>query len=167
MKTNFFIVAGTSVLSIAATLLVVYFYPLSSTQPFRFRPAVYSVGDTIIQDGLSFRVIEVTRTNGSAQLPAPSGSTYLVTKVVIGNNSGQPVQMIPLLHFHAKDDQGRVFDVTPNPSNSAQLSGLLVDGDTLQEEVSFLIPADARGMHFLYEPGIGDQRVIRIALENV
>ena len=167
MKTNLFIVMGTSALSIAITLLIVYFFPLSMTQPFRFRPAQYSVGDTIVHEGLSFRVIEATRTNGSAQLPAPTGSTYLVTKVVIGNNTGQDVQMIPLLHFHAKDEQGRVYDVTANPSNSTQLSGLLADGDTLQEEVSFLIPADARQLHFLYEPGIKDQRVIRIALETV
>lgn len=149
----------------ALTLLIVYIFPLTPKQAFRFRPSTIQIGTSVTAAGLTFRVIDTHRTDGSEQLPAPAGSQYLVTKVFIGNNTAEAIQVIPLLHFYAKDDQGRVYNVTANPSGSTQLSGALVDGDSLQEEISFLIPADARGLHLYYEPGLSQQRIIRVALE--
>ncbi len=117
-------------------------------------------------DRVALRALDAKRTPGASPIVAPADHVYLVTTVFLGNNTGHTIQVIPLLHFHAKDDRGRVYDVTTNPSGSTQLSGPLLDGDSLQEELSFLIPSDARGLHLIFEPGIETPSVARIALER-
>jgi hypothetical protein len=154
-----------AITAVGCTILVTMFLPTGLTSHFQYRRPETKVGDTLIIEDISLRVLQVERIPGQAPVTAPAGFEYLVATVFIGNGTSHDIQIAPLLNFHLKDTAGRVFEITANPNATAQLSGPLVSGDSLQEEISFLVPTDARGLVLLYEPGQSGQQVARILLE--
>ena len=122
-------------------------------------PGVTPQGMTVATDGVELRV-EGHRTDmGQEPLVPTPGNIYHVVTVHLANHRHEPVQIIPLLHFRLKDQDGRVYDVQSIPSLPTQVAGPLLPGDILQEDLAFETPNTVSQLTLYYEPGIEAQDV--------
>ena len=102
----------------------------------------------------------------SSTTSTPSGSVYQVVTVRVKNIHAKNFQIIPLLQFHLRDEQGSVYPITVYPSANSQWSGPLEVGDTLREDLAFLVPASAKHFTLYFEPGVSGQAIGQIALHR-
>lgn len=155
-----------AVFSFSIATAIHFYFPVTASRLFTWQAPAHSIGDTTVTNDVTFRVVKVERTSGPKEFSAPAGQEFLVATIFLGNGTTGELQVSPLLQFHVKDSQGRVYTVTANPNQSAQLSGPLVAGDSLQQEISFLVPTTEQDFVLLYEPGVRDQAVVRISLSS-
>ena len=127
-------------------------------------PGVTPQGMVVTTDGVLLNVLRHRIDHGQEPfLPAP-GHVFQVVTIELTNHRSESVQIIPLLHFRLKDQDGRVYDVQSIANLPTQAAGPLLSGDRLQEDIAFEVPSATRQLTLYYEPGIEAQHVARIRL---
>lgn len=127
-------------------------------------PGVTPQGMSVTTDGVIINVLGHRTDLGQAPLVPAAGHVFQVVTIELTNHRSESVQIIPLLHFRLKDEDGRVYDVQSIANLPTQAAGPLLPGDRLQEDIAFEIPNDTRQLTLYYEPGIEAQHVARIRL---
>jgi hypothetical protein len=74
------------------------------------------------------------------------------------------MEMIPLLYFYIKDGAGNVYHPTAAPIMTDQLTGPLLPGETVREEIGFEVPQNIDHPVLYFERGTPGHPVIAVDL---
>lgn len=112
------------------------------------------IGVKIIHPTVAFTVHGVRKdTTGAGPLTPRKDSQFIIVDLSIENLASTSLDIAPILNFHMKDDAGWVYNSVAVPSTHEMLSGAILPGDTLREEVGFEVATSATGLRLYYEPG--------------
>ena len=130
-------------------------------------PHQFLLGERIAQGAVAFTVHKVrTDDEGVAPFTPLPGDRFVITELTIENIGTTTIDVIPLFNVHIKDALGYVYSVVAVPSEKDMLSGPLIAGDTLREEVGFEVRKDAQMLKLYYEPGDKKSGIIIVGLEQ-
>ena len=125
----------------------------------------HALGETVVLDQMALTVESVRiDATGAGPLAPHAGNIFVVSTITIENRSGQQVEFIPLLQFYLKDRAGNVYNATPVPSNSNELTGPILPHDKLREELGFEVAKNASGLTLYFSPGLSDNAIVAVAL---
>jgi hypothetical protein len=124
-------------------------------------------GENIETDGVtltmeSFRV----DTKGVPGLAPSSGNEFIMPMVDITNHTNADLEMIPILYFSIKDADGNVYHPTAVPLMTDQLTGPILPGEKVREEIGFEIPLNSKDPALYFERGTPNHPVVAIDLVN-
>jgi hypothetical protein len=125
-------------------------------------PQMVKIGERAHEAGLALTVSSVrTDDVGAPPFSPREGYRFVVADVTIENLATSSIDISPLLDFHVKDSEGNVYNVAVVPSEKEMLSGTLLPGDSLREEIGFEIKNNKHGLRLYYESGrMSDQIVV-------
>ncbi len=136
---------------------------VGTTSTASFTP--HALGETVVLDQMALTVESVrVDATGAGPLAPHTGNIFVVSTITIENRSGQQVEFIPLLQFYLKDRAGNVYNATPVPSNSNELTGPILPHDKLREELGFEVAKNASGLTLYFSPGLSDNAIVAVAL---
>jgi len=125
----------------------------------------FAVGDTIETDGVAVSVdsfrYDVKGYPGFTPMP---GYQFLIPTVTITNHLATNLEMIPLVYFYIKDSAGNVYDVTAVPITTDQLTGPILPGEKVREELGFEVPVGIDHLALYFERGTVGHPVVAIDL---
>ena len=128
-------------------------------------PVHYAVGDTIQTDSIALKVesfrFDLKGVPGFAPMP---GYQFLMPMVTIANRTNTNFELIPLLFFYIKDSKGNVYHPTAAPIVTDQLTGPILPGEKVREELGFEVPVGTRNPALYFERGTAGHPVIVIDL---
>lgn len=127
--------------------------------------AHYAVGDTILTDGVAVGVESVRAdTKGYPGFTPMPGYQFLIPMVDITNHLATNLELIPLLYFYIKDKEGNVYHSTAVPTNTDQLTGPILPGEKVREEIGFEVPQNIDHPALYFERGTIGHPVVAIDL---
>lgn len=130
-------------------------------------PHQYPTGMRIVQGTVALTVHGVrTDDVGIPPFTPFPEDRFVITELTIENLGSTTIDIIPLFNLHIKDALGYVYSVVAVPSEKDMLSGPLVAGDTLREEVGFEVKKNASGLKLYFEPGDKKSGMIIVGLPN-
>lgn len=97
-------------------------------------------GKAITSGSSTITVQKVERKPGTKHFAAPSGYEYLVVTLRVRNNSEKPFNIAPSMDTYVKTTSGKVSYLTPYELASPFHSGLLLPGESVAGELSYLVP---------------------------
>lgn len=103
---------------------------------------------------------------GAGPLTPPQGMKFVVADLTVENISTSSIQIIPLLNFYLKDEAGHVYRNSAVISSHEMLSGEILPGDKLREEIGFAVPKDDQRWWLYYEPGMAGAQTFVVELNN-
>jgi hypothetical protein len=137
----------------------------ATTDTFASTSAHHAIGETITIDEIAFAVqsfrIDAKGVPGLAPMP---GYEFFIPTVTITNNTGATFEMIPLLYFYIKDPEGDVYRPTAAPIMTDQLTGPLLPGETVREEIGFEVPLGIDRPALYFERGTSGHPVVAVDL---
>ena len=127
--------------------------------------AIYSVGDEI-QTGLSTLIIHGSKidTNKNDLIKPKEGFHFVLVDFTLINTSEKSIELVPLIHFHLRDSEGRVYQVAAVASETDMWSGVLLAHDKIRENIGFEVRTDAVGLTLYFETGTPKREIARIKL---
>jgi hypothetical protein len=133
--------------------------------PVAISSAHFAVGDTIEADGVAVSVenfrYDTTGYPGFTPMP---GYEFLIPTVDITNDLATNLELIPLVYFYVKDSAGNVYHVTAVPTATDQLTGPILPGEKVREEIGFEVPLGIDHPALYFERGTVGHPVIAIDL---
>lgn len=123
------------------------------------------MGDIVSSDGItltaeSFR----SDTKGFPGFAPMQDYQFLMPMIDITNHTNVSMEVIPLLYFYIKDNAGNVYHPTAAPIMTDQLTGPLLPGETVREEIGFEVPLGIDHPTLYFERGTPNHPVIAIDL---
>jgi hypothetical protein len=130
--------------------------PVAPTVPGAQPPAVCSIGQPCVLDGLTLTVNSATTTDTVDGLAAPpAGFTYLVLNVSIALAGQDQVPYSPN-YFVVRTADGYQTSFIPLESIDGLGNGMFWSGTNLRTDVAFVVPVGARGLVAVYRPLLPD-----------
>jgi hypothetical protein len=130
-------------------------------------PAHYAVGDTIETDGVAVSVESVRYdTKGYPGFTPMPGYEFLIPMVDITNHLATNLELIPLIYFYIKDKAGNVYHITAVPIVTDQLTGPILPGENVREELGFEVPQGIDQPTLYFERGTVGHPVVAINLAS-
>ncbi|HEY8414377.1 MAG TPA: DUF4352 domain-containing protein [Thermaerobacter sp.] len=106
----------------------------------------FKVGDTIKLGDLHYTVHGVREVKGDEMFKPDKGKKWLAVEVTVENSGSEPAAVSSMLGFSLQDSEGYNYTSTPLPVDTkGQLDGELAAGRKMRGEVTFEVPADAKG----------------------
>ena len=128
--------------------------------------STHFIGEHVRAHDISFVVNSVRRDEaGIPPLTPRAGNEFAIVDFTLTNETDNPVELVPQLHFYLKSDDGQVYQVTPVPGTN-QWSGVLLAHDKIKEEVGFEVPQHIGHLRLYVETGTPVREVIVIDLSS-
>ncbi|HVN26213.1 MAG TPA: DUF4352 domain-containing protein [Candidatus Paceibacterota bacterium] len=128
--------------------------------------AHYSVGQAVNANEIALTVDGFREdVEGLPYLKPDAGNKFLIPTVSITNHTASQFDLIPLLFFYIKDAEGNVYDITAAPIHTAQVTGPILPGETVKEELGFEVPANIDHPTLYFERGTPDHLVVAVDLD--
>ena len=125
----------------------------------------YSIGQNVNINDVSLNVESLRYDiRGSASNQLKSGYQYLITTVVLTNNLASNFEMMPLLYFYIKDGQGNIYNVSVADIYGEQLTGPILPGESVREEIAFEVPINVDKPTLYFQRGTPDHAVVAFDL---
>jgi len=90
------------------------------------------------------------------------GYEFVIPTIVITNHLATTLELIPLIYFYVKDSAGNVYHVTAVPTATDQLTGPILPGEKVREEIGFEVPVGIDHPALYFERGTVGHPVIAI-----
>lgn len=100
----------------------------------------YPLGTTARFDRSTVVLTNFATNKGAGMFTAPSGSEYAVVTMRVTNTSKNTIMVLPSLDTYLKDTTGKLYYLSPSSLSSPFRSGPLLSGDTIQGQLSYLVP---------------------------
>lgn len=127
--------------------------------------APYTIEEEIYAGNLALTIHSVRRDPiGVGPLTPRTGYQFVVADITLKNNGQDQFDLIPLLQFYVKDNEGKVYTVALAPSEMNARSGPIPPHDLIREEIGFEVAKDAEGLALYLETGEPGQPVIVVNL---
>ena len=94
---------------------------------------------------------------GAGPLTPRKDTRFVIVDLSLENLASTTLDVAPILNFHIKDSAGWVYNSVAVPSMHEMLSGALLPGDILREEIGFEVATSATGLRLFYEPGRNEE----------
>ncbi|MDR3581982.1 MAG: DUF4352 domain-containing protein [Candidatus Pacebacteria bacterium] len=126
-----------------------------------------AIGETMTAADVAFTVNGFrTDAKGVPGLSPMPGYEFLIPAVTLTNNTGADLEMIPLLYFYIKDSEGNVYHPTAAPIMTDQLTGPILPGETVREEIGFEVPLGIDRPALYFERGTPGHPVVAVDLTD-
>ncbi len=120
--------------------------------------AGHAIGQNITQGEASIKVTSIKTSQGQPGFTAPEHKHYVIVTMHITNNVDHPIDVFPSSDMYIKDSAGRVGYLTPFALSNPFHAGALLPGESVQGELSFVVPD--RGRVKLYVDSIWSGGVV-------
>ena len=163
--TNILLITSTILLSVNAALLLMNEAKSTPTRGDHFE--TIKMSERVVGTDVAFTVHTLREDFvGAGPLTPPQGMKFVIADLTIENISTSSIQIIPLLNFYLKDEAGHVYRNSAVVSSHEMLSGEILPGDKLREEIGFAVPKDDQRWWLYYEPGMAGGQTFLVELNN-
>lgn len=90
------------------------------------------------------------------------GMRYVIPHLSIRNNGKSAGYIAPVAQAFLRDNQGVIYHMSPATTNTPLVAGILLPGKNISGEISFDVPATARGLNLYYQIGNYQPAVISL-----
>jgi hypothetical protein len=133
----------------------------------RYRESIslptYSIGQEIRTDTLTATVNGFRRdTSGDGSFAPKAGHEFAIVNLTFKNDTATSIELVPLLHVHLRDAAGRVYQVSPVPSDTNQWSGTLLPHDLIREDIGFEVIKSSPAFVLYIETGYPKREIVAV-----
>jgi len=145
--------------------------PEMSVEPVNFENPVAFDGTKAIEeiietDDFTFVANSFKLSEGSQYFGPDEGNVYYVVDVSMTNNSSEAQSISTMLMFEMQDELGYRYDVAIYTEAKGSIDGDIAAGKTSRGEIAFEVPADLANYTLLYSPGVFEDEMYVIDLNQ-
>jgi|GEM_PF-5992664 len=157
---------GFLVTSLVITAIISSFATIAGTQKRESNLSThYQINQEVNVRNISLAVESVRYdTSGSPANQLKPDYQFLIATITLTNNQDINFELMPLLFFYVKDAQGNIYNVSTADIYGEQLTGPILPGENIREEVAFEIPISVTKPVLYFERGTPDHAVVAFDL---
>lgn len=129
---------------------------------------IFKVGETVNIQNVNLTVNSISNPDGNEFTKPEDGKKFLVVDVTIENTSTEVQNISSLLQMSVKDGTGQEYAVdfaATTIVDGASPDGELAAGEKVRGQVGFQVPADAKGLVFVFDASVFGSGKIMVGLE--
>jgi|GEM_PF-1589266 len=148
------------IIALIALSLSLFVYQASKPKVYKY--GVYASGTPITAGAVSVVINKVTYNAGQNGFVVPTGKQYIVIDATVSNASNKALFISPSTQTYIKDNDGRVYYLTPSGLEDPFKAGDLIAGDKISGELSYMVSKDKT--YTLYIDAIWSGGVVSVRL---